>query len=80
MKEVVDSDVNKDVMAIDNVEGAALEFENKFKDILDKHAPIKVFQTRKNYSPYMSDTTKKLVKARNSWKEVAANRGYRSNN
>ena len=53
MKEVVDSDVNKDVMAIDNVEGAALEFENKFKDILNKYSLIKVFQTRKNYSPYM---------------------------
>ena len=44
-KEVVDSDVNKDEMAID-IEGAALEFENKFNDILDKHAPIKVFQGR----------------------------------
>ena len=51
MKEVDDSGVNKDVMAIDNVEEAALEFENKFKDILDKHASIKIFHTRKNYSP-----------------------------
>ena len=36
-------------------------FEGMFKTILDKHAPLKVFQKRKNYTPYLREETKLLV-------------------
>ena len=64
--------------AINNIEEAALEFERTFKEILDIHAPIKIFQMRKNYSPFTSDKTKSLIAVRNQWKELAVNRGYKS--
>ena len=53
LKDIKDSDINNSVTSKDNVEDASLEFENTFKQILDKHAPIKVFQMKKNYSPYL---------------------------
>ena len=46
--------------------------------MLDKHATVKVFQMRTNYSPFISGQTKELIKARNSWKKVAVNHGYKS--
>ena len=33
---------------------------------------------RKNYSPYLSEETKHLISARNSWKGLATKQGYRS--
>ena len=72
------SDINIVVTALDNVEDAAREFENKFRLILDQHAPLKVFQTRKNFSPYLSESTKSMMAARNSWKELAVKFGYKS--
>ena len=46
--DVANSDIDKDVTACDNVEDAAAVFEQAFKTILDKHAPIRTFQMRKN--------------------------------
>ena len=46
--------------------------------ILDRHAPIRIFQMRKNYSPYLSEETEHLISARNSWKGLATKQGYRS--
>ena len=45
LKDIGDSNLKKEVVAKNNVEEAAIEFEVKFKDILDKHAPIKVYPT-----------------------------------
>ena len=42
------------------------------------HAPLKVFQIRKNFYPYLSEQTKKLIEVRNSWKQIAANNGYKN--
>ena len=78
LKNIHESTINSDVTAKKNIEDAALEFETAFKEILDMHAPIKVFQMRKNYSPYLSDATKELIKIRNSWKQIAVKQGYRS--
>merc|ERR1712030_97520 len=72
------SNFNQDVTAADNIEEAAFIFENNFRKILDKFAPIKVFQMRKNYTSYLSDKTKEMIKSRNSWKELAATKGYKS--
>ena len=35
-------------------------------------------QMRKNYVPYLSEKTKLVMKARNSWKEVASKHGFKS--
>ena len=78
LKDIKDSDINKSVIAQNNIEDAALKFENTFKPILDRHAPIKLFQMRKNYCPFLSESTKNLIQTRNSWKEVAVNCGYKS--
>ena len=51
-----------------NLEEAAKEFSTIFKNIQDNHAPIKIFQNRKNYAPWLSDTTKELIKKRNDLK------------
>ena len=61
LREVADSDINERVSACENIEEAAHEFENAFKYILDRHAPIKLFQMRKNYSPYISERTKQII-------------------
>ena len=68
LKEINSSNINRVVTSCTDVEDAALEFETIFRSILDKHAPVKVFQIRKSYSPYLSEQTKKLIEVRNSWK------------
>ena len=75
LTEILNSNINTDVIACDNVEDAAEIFENSFKSILDKHAPVKIFQMRKHYSPYLSEKTKTLLKERNSLKEEATATG-----
>ena len=43
-------------------------FEKIFGQILDNHAPVKIFQTRYNYAPWLSDKTKNDIKIRNELK------------
>ena len=75
LTDVHDSSINNDVTACDNIEEASAVFEKGFKHILDKHAPIKVFQNRKHYCPYVSERTKTLMCERNNLKEKAAIHG-----
>ena len=77
-KDVYDSNINQEVTASINIEDAVFKFVNKFREILDNHAPIKVFQMRRNYTPYLSEKTKEMIKWRNSWKEVAVKKGFKS--
>ena len=44
----------------------------KINNILDKLAPIKTFQVRKKYAPWLSDTTKNMIKQRNEAQKAAA--------
>ena len=78
LRDIQESNINAAVTAHNNIEDAAHEFEKSFKNVLDKHAPIKVFQMRKNYSSYISDSTKKIIEERNAWKELAVNNKYRT--
>ena len=55
------SDINKLVVEEKDINKAAEIFEKKFKEVLDKHAKIKVFQQRKNYLPYLSEETKQTM-------------------
>ena len=50
-------------------------FEAKFRFILDKHAPVKTYQMRKNYSPYISVGTKILMAGRDILHEEAVKLG-----
>ena len=78
LNDIYNSNINENVTSKDDVETAAFEFETTFKEVLDTHAPIKVFQTRRNYCPYISENTKAVIRARNSWKELAVSQGYKS--
>ena len=60
LTDILNSDINDAVCAHEDLEGAAEVFENKFKAIIDKHAPIKKNQMRNNYSPFVSESTKLL--------------------
>ena len=75
LTDILNSTIDKDVTACTNVEEASKVFEQSFKDILDKHAPIKTFQMRKHYSPYVSDNTKRLMEERNNLKKEAVAEG-----
>ena len=56
------------VLSSEDPDTASATFEEIFKNILDKYAPIKIFQTRKNYAPWLSDETKKMIDKRNELK------------
>ena len=57
------------VLQENDADKASELFSIIFRSILDNHAPIKVFQTRKNYAPWLSDATKEEMKERNLLKE-----------
>ena len=54
---------------ISDIDLAAQVFQNIFCSLLDKHSPVKVFQVRKHYVPYISDETKILMAERDSLKK-----------
>ena len=61
--------MDAEITSCKDLSHAADLFEKKFKEILDIHAPIKVFQMRKNYSPFLSEETKLLIEERKALKE-----------
>ena len=71
LTDVLHNNINNNVLSYNNLEEAAEQFENVFKEILDKHAPITTFQMHRNYSPYISQETKNKIKRRNHLKEEA---------
>ena len=52
------------VYQADNVDATVNIFSEKFSRILDHHAPMKTFQTRTNFAPWLSNPTKQLMKDR----------------
>ena len=72
LREIKFTDFDK-VMEENCEEEAARKFSSIFKAVLDNHAPIKVFQTRKNYAPWLSDEKKELIKKRNALKLASTN-------
>ena len=63
LQDIQNSDINKKVTEA-TVEDAAKIFQDVFGEVLDRHAPVKIFQTRKNYVPYLSEEVKQLMKER----------------
>ena len=56
----------------ENIEEASALFSGIFGSILNKHAPLKVFQVLNNYVPWVSKETKKMQDARDALKKEAA--------
>ena len=54
-----------------NIDEASALFSGIFGSILNKHAPLKVFQVRNNYVPWISEETKQMQAARDALKEEA---------
>ena len=75
LNDINESDINKIVSEEKDFELAAEKFEKLFKDILDKHAPVRVFQQRKNYLPFLSDNTKKTITERHIVMKEAVKQG-----
>ena len=73
--DIYNSDINRCVMNKLDIEDAALEFQTKFLEILDYHAPMKTFQIRKHYLPFLSSETKQLMKERKILQEEAVRSG-----
>ena len=61
LTDVYESNINHSVTNEEDIDVAAEIFERSFRKILDKHAPIKVFQQRKNYLPFLSEVTKQTI-------------------
>ena len=75
LTEVYTSKINEAVTASKELDDAAEVFEAMFKEILDKHAPIKVIQMRKNYTPYLREETKLLMEEQKMLKEEMTRTG-----
>ena len=58
-----------------DIEVAGDLFTAVFSEVLNKHAPIKVIQNRRNYVPYLSAEIKKLMAERDFFKQEAARYG-----
>ena len=71
MTDILNSNINNDLIVCVNVEKAPKIVEESFNLILDQHAPVKTFQMRKHYFPYVSDQTKALMMESN-WLKVDA--------
>ena len=60
-----------DVLACPDLDVATEIFTNKFKSVLDLHAPWIVFQQRKFYKPWISQQTVQLMNERDKLKKEA---------
>ena len=61
-----------DLYMTDDATQAACLLTNKLTNILDRLAPVKTFQVRNKYAPWLSESTKTLIKERNDAQKVAA--------
>ena len=63
------------IHATEDIEVAGDAFTKTFCEVLDRHAPLKVIQNRKNYVPYLSKELKEKMSTRDNLKEEAARTG-----
>ena len=61
----------RDVLTTEDLDQAVDLLTQKLNYVLDQHAPWILFQLRKNYSPWLTDETKDLMRQRDSWKAQA---------
>ena len=60
-----------DIYLSEDLETATDLFTKRITEILDEMAPIKTYQTRKQYAPWLSADIKKEMKARDEAQRVA---------
>ena len=72
LTEVYTGNINQGVSESNDIDEAAEFFENSFRSILDKHAPMKTTQLRKNFSQFLSNNTKEIILTRKALLEEAA--------
>ena len=60
------------VLATSDPDVAASHFSGVFGTILNKHAPLKTYQVRNNYAPWLSKATQEKMKLRNKLKVEAS--------
>ena len=75
LTEIFESNINQKILECDNVIEAAEKFQFLFGSILEKHAPLKLYQSRSNYVPFLSEETKMLMKEQDTLKEEATLKG-----
>ena len=75
LMDIQNSGINEAVLACNNINDAADVFQEQFGHVLDCHAPRKIFQTRKNYVPFISEETKMLMAERDALLEEATKQG-----
>ena len=61
-----------DLYLCEDVDAAVEIFTGKITDILDEMAPMKTFQVRTNYAPWLSEKTVKLMKTRDELQKLAS--------
>ena len=64
-----------EVYSCQNVDAAVEIFTKKLTDILDKMAPVKKFQIRTRYAPWVSEDTKDRIKERDKAQQAATRSG-----
>lgn len=74
LTQISQTDFSK-VTSCQNPDTAAALFSGIFGSILNQHAPLKVYQTRNNYVPWLSTETKEIMKSRDKAKELATKTG-----
>ena len=80
-KNFIEEDFITDMAAVDwsevyeatDVDTAASIFTRIFLNVLNLHAPWVIFQHRKYFSPWLTETTKELMNQRDLWKQRAKN-------
>ena len=50
----------------DDVDEASNLLTKNIAEVIDKHAPMKAFQVRKNFAPWLTSATKEKMKERDS--------------
>ena len=68
-----------DVYECDDVDKATEIFTNKFRFVLNVHAPWVKFQERKSFTPWLTEETKNIMKERDFWKQTAKDLAISSN-
>ena len=61
-----------DLYQCENVNEAVRIFSEKLTKVLDQMAPVKTFQIRSNFSPWLSEATKELMQERNISQRIAS--------
>ena len=68
----------RDVLTTGDLDHAVDLLTKKLNCVLDNHAPWILFQLRRNFSPWLTEETKELMRLRDSWKAKAKELGVAS--